>query len=172
MGMVRFVSVCRSQIYKNYWNQITQSSENRFLRILEFVIEVKNRNNERIWVHPSDMGIVGVVFLRWIWIYKKIWNPPTQSWENRILVNSIVHNQVLHCFFSLKTERTSQAISRKSDGQEQSVYDYDFVPTEYEAKQIFLKIGHFSWFVEGVKIGGSEVKKIFFNFCLNASTGS
>ena len=104
MGMVRFVSVCRSQIYKNYCNQITQSSENRFLRILEFVIEVKNRNNERIWVHPSDMGIVGVVFLRWIWIYKKIWNPPTQSWENRILVNSIVQNQVLHCFFSLKTE--------------------------------------------------------------------
>ena len=104
MGMVRFVSVCRLQIYKNYWNQITQSSENRFLRILEFVIEVKNRNNERIWVHPSDMGIVGVVFLRWIWIYKKIWNPPTQSWENRILVNSIVQNQVLHCFFSLKTE--------------------------------------------------------------------
>ena len=104
MGMVRFVSVCQSQIYKNYCNPITQSSENRFLRILEFVIEVKNRNNERIWVHPSDMGIVGVVFLRWIWIYKKIWNPPTQSWENRILVNSIVHNQVLHCFFSLKTE--------------------------------------------------------------------
>ena len=59
--MVRFVSVCQSQIYKNYCNPITQSSENRFLRILEFVIEVKNRNNERIWVHPSDMGIVGVV---------------------------------------------------------------------------------------------------------------
>ena len=67
-------------------------------------------------------------------------------------------------FSKFEFQRTSQAISRKSDGQEQSVYDYDFGPTEYDAKKFFLKIGHFSWFVEGVKIGGSEVKKIFFQF--------
>ena len=42
----------------------THFHENRFLRFLEFVIEIKNRNNERIWVYPSDMGIVRIVFLR------------------------------------------------------------------------------------------------------------
>ena len=134
MGMVRFVSVCQSQIYKNYCNPITQSSENRFLRILEFVIEVKNRNNERIWVHPSDMGIVGVVFLRWIWIYKKTWNPSTQSWENRILVNSIVHNPVLRCFFSLKLKFCYFLISHIS-----WVIYYD----SYLIRKVILCIFHF-----------------------------
>ena len=86
----------------------------RFLRILKFVIEVENRNNELIWVYPGDMGIIGIVFLRWSWIYKNIRNPSTQSWEKRILVNSIVHNQILYCFFSLKTEFWFLPISHMS----------------------------------------------------------
>ena len=85
------------------------------------------------------------------WNFCQIW--PSMHLENDLLIPTVYLNH----------QRTSQAISRKSDGQEQSVYDYDFVPTEYEAKLIFLKIGHFSWFVEGVKIGGSEVKKKIFS---------
>ena len=85
-----------------------------FLRILEYVIQFENRNNERIWVYPSHMGIVGIVFLRWSWIYENIRNPSTQSWEKRVLVNSIVHNQILYCFFSLKTEFWFLPISHMS----------------------------------------------------------
>ena len=86
----------------------------RFLRTREFVIEVENRNNGLIWVYPGDMGIVGIVFLRWSWIYENIRNPSTQSWEKRVLVNSIVHNQILYCFFSLKPEFWFLPISHMS----------------------------------------------------------
>ena len=44
------------------------------------------------------------------------------------------------------------------------MYDYDFGSTECDAVKIFWEFGHFSWFVEGVKIDGLEVKKILILF--------